>query len=51
MNHVRDAVHCDFERDRNLLLDLFGGDARPLRDDFDIVVGYVWICFDGELMK
>jgi hypothetical protein len=36
---------------RSLLLHLLGRDARPLRNDLDIVVGHIWICLDGELMK
>ncbi len=51
MNHVRDAVHCYFKGNGDLLLDLLGGDARPLRDDFHIIVGHVGIRFDGKLMK
>jgi len=30
---MRDAVHDDFERNRDLLFDLFRGNPRPLRDD------------------
>ena len=48
---VRDAVHGDFQRDGDLLLDLFGGNSRPLRDDLDVVVGHVGIGFDGKLME
>jgi hypothetical protein len=36
---------------RHLLLDLLGGDARPLRDDLDVVVGHVGISFDRQLME
>ena len=51
MHDVRDAVHHDFERNRDLLLDLFRGDSRPLRDDLHIVVRHVGIRFDGKLME
>ena len=51
VNHVRDAVHDDFQRDRDLLFDLFGGDSRPLRDDLDVIVGDIGIGFDGKSWK
>src|ERR1700751_2430140 len=51
MNHVGDAVHHVFERDSDLLLDLFGGNAGPLGNDVYVVVGDVRIRFDGKLMK
>jgi len=51
MGHVGDAGDRDFERDGDLLLDLFGGAARPLRDDVDVVVGDVGVGLDGEVMK
>ncbi len=46
-----DAVHHDFKRDGDLLLDLFRGDSRPLRDDFDVVVRNVRIGFHRKLVK
>ena len=51
MRHSGDAVHDDFERYGDLLLDLFGRDSRPLRDDLDVVVGHVRIGFHGKLVK
>ena len=51
VNDARNAVHAVFERNRDLLLDLLGGDARPLRDDFDVVIGNVGISFDRKLME
>ena len=48
MHHVRDAVHRGFKRNRDLLLDLLGGDSRPLGDDLNVVVGHVRIGFDGK---
>ena len=51
MRHVRNAVHGDFERNGDLLLDLLGGDAGPLRDDLDVIVRHVGIGFDGKLME
>ena len=51
MRDVRNAVHHDFQRNRHLLLDLFRGDSRPLRDDLNVVVRYVGIGFDGKLME
>src|SRR6185437_12443043 len=43
VRHAGYAIHGHFDRDRDLLLDLLGGDAGPLRDDFDVVVGDVGI--------
>ena len=51
MRHMRNAVHHDFERNRDLLLHLLGGDSRPLRDDLDVVVRDVGIGFDRKLME
>ncbi len=51
MGHVRDAGHLDFNRRRNLLLDLFGGAARPLRDDLDIVVGDVRVSLHWKIVE
>jgi len=51
MLHVREASHLDFNGNGDLLLDFFGGAARPLRDDLDVVVGDVGIGFDGKLME
>ena len=48
---MRDAVHHDFERNRDLLLHFFRGAARPLRDDLHIVVGDVRIGFDGQIVE
>jgi hypothetical protein len=48
---VRYTVHHDLNGDRDLLFNLLRRDARPLRDDFDVVVGYVGICFNGELVE
>ncbi len=51
MGHVGDARHADLEGDGDLLLDVFGGAAGPLGDDVDVVVGYVGIGFDGEVVE
>ena len=48
---MRDAVHRRFEWNRHLLLDLFGGDSGPLRDDLYVVVSHVGISFDGQLRE
>ena len=48
---MRNSVHHDFERDRHLLLDLLGRDARPLGDDFDVVISHVRVGFDRQLME
>src|SRR5262249_42458655 len=39
------------DRDGDLLLDLLGGAAGPLRDDVDVGVGDIGVGFDGELVK
>src|ERR1700729_268211 len=51
MCHVRYAGHLDLDRRGDLLLDFFGRAARPLRDYLDVVVGNVWIGFDGKIME
>ena len=51
MRHVRDARHVDLDGNGDLLLDVFGGAAGPLRDDLDVVVGDVGIGFDGEVVE
>ncbi len=51
MGNARDTVHPDLKWNGDLLLDLFGGDPRPLRNDFDVVIGDVGICLDRELVK
>jgi hypothetical protein len=48
---MRNSVHPDFERNRYLLLDLFGRDSGPLSDDFDVVVGNVRICLNRQRVK
>ncbi len=51
MNDARNAIHRDFKRNRDLLLNLLRRNSRPLRDDLDIVVRHVGISFDRKLMK
>jgi hypothetical protein len=51
VHDVWNSVHHDFQRNRDLLLDLLRGNSRPLRDDLDVVVGNVRIRFDGQLVK
>src|SRR5580700_459789 len=51
MRYMRHAIHHDLKRYRDLLLHLFGGDSRPLRNDFHVVVRHVGIGFDGQLME
>src|SRR5258708_39712849 len=51
MRQMRNSVHADFERNSDLLLDLFGRNSWPLRDDLDVVVGNVRISFNRKLMK
>ena len=51
MHDVRNAVHDDFQRNGDLLLDLLGRNSRPLGDDLDVVVRHVGIGFDGKLVE
>src|SRR5579871_6371724 len=51
MDHLRYAVHRDFERNRDLLLDLFRRDSRPLGDYLYIVISDVGIGLDREALK
>ena len=44
-------VHHDFDRNRDLLLDLFGRAARPLRDHLDVVVRDVGIGFHRQIVE
>ncbi len=48
MHSMGNAVHHDFKWNRNLLFDLLRRDPRPLRDDLDVVVGYVRISLNGK---
>ncbi len=49
--HVGDAGHLYFDRDGDLLLNLFGGAAGPLGDDLDVVVGDVGVGFDRKVVE
>ena len=51
MGQVRQSVHLDFDGDRDLLLNFFGGAAGPLGDDLDVIVGDVRIGFDRQVVK
>ena len=51
MREVGNAGHLDFDRHRDLALDLFGAAARPLGDDLHVVVGDVGVGFDGQIAE
>ena len=51
MLHMGDACHLDLNGRGDLLLNLFGGAPGPLGYDLDIVVGYVGIGLDGEVVE
>jgi len=51
MDDVRNAVHYDFERNRDLLFDLFRRNPWPLCNDLDVVVGHVGIGLDGQPLE
>ena len=48
---MRDAVHHDLERNRDLLFDLFRRNPRPLRNDLYVVVGYIGIGLNGQPLE
>src|SRR5580704_150206 len=48
---MRDTVHDDFDRDRDLLFDLFRRNSGPLRDDLNIVVGYIGVRLNRQVTK
>ena len=48
---MRDAVHLNFDRDGDLLLDFFRGAARPLGDHLNPGVGDVGIGFHRQLLE
>ena len=45
---LRDAIHDNFERNRDLLFDLFRRNSRPLRNDLNVVVSHVGIGLNGQ---
>src|SRR5215813_6951143 len=51
MRDMWNAVHCNFERNGDLLLDLFCSDSGPLRDDFNVVVGNIRISLDRQRVE
>ena len=51
MLEMRDTRHLDFGRDRDLLLNVFRGMPRPLRDDVDVVVRDIGIGFDWKVVE
>jgi hypothetical protein len=51
MLQVRDAVHHDLDRNRDLLLDFFRGAPRPLGDHLHVVVGNVRIGLNRQVME
>jgi hypothetical protein len=51
MRQVGYAVELDLERDGDLLFHLFGGMARPLRNDLDVGVSNIRIGLDGKIVE
>lgn len=51
MLQVRNARHLNLNRNRHLLFNILRGVSRPLRDDVDVVVGNIRVCFDGQVME
>jgi hypothetical protein len=50
---MRQPVHHDLNGYRDLLLDFFScaPDVIPIRDDLDVIVGYVRVGFDRQIVK
>lgn len=48
---VGNAIHGNFNGNRDLLLDLLRGNPRPLSDDIHVVVCHVRVRFHWELVK
>ncbi len=48
---MRHSIHLNFNGDGDLLLDLLCRSAWPLGNDLHVVIGNVWVSFDGEIMK
>src|SRR5260370_7498543 len=51
MRDVRNAIHRSLKWNGDLLLHLFRGNSRPLRDDLDVVVGYVRVGFYRKVVE
>src|SRR6516165_8143383 len=51
MYDARYTVHNHFQRNRNLLLDLFRGYPGPLGDDLYVVVGDVRVGVDRQIVE
>src|ERR1035438_4440673 len=48
---MRDAVHDNFDRDCDLLFNLFTGAARPLSNHLDVVVCHIGVGFHGKVLE
>ncbi len=48
---MRNTIQLRFDRNRNLLFDLFGSAPRPLGDNPYVFVGHIGISFDGKIVK
>src|ERR1035438_9959271 len=51
MLKVRDAVHLDFDRNRDLLLDLFRRSPWPLRNHLHPGIGHVRVGLDRQVVE
>src|SRR5215469_11619526 len=51
MYNMGNTVHRDFQRNSYLLFDLLRGNARPLGNDFHIIVRHIGISFYRQLME
>src|SRR5215467_12165277 len=51
MLQMRNTVHLNFNRNRDLLFNFFGRTAWPLRDDLHVIIGNVGIGLDRQVME
>ena len=51
MHHVRDAVHDDFEWNRDLLFNLLRRNSRPLRNHLNVVVRHVGVGLNRKITE
>ena len=51
MLQMRNPVHHDLDWNGYLLFHFLGGPAGPLGDDLNVVIGYIRISFDRQIVK
>ncbi len=51
MLQMRNAVDCNFDRNRDLLLHFFGCSPRPLGNDLYVVISYVGVGLYRQIVE